>query len=284
MSQFVRWQMQCCNKYKSTIQKRIGKMSAKSRNKLYEDWARDCGAGCSHENMLMLCNCAAACRAVGHLQHIGLVTGGKIYGMHFHPSMLPGHQLPHIEDTSRGPPPNFYLDQEDFVKSHPYTIARPSFILGTPPPGCWKSSSLSLGVVLAAYCAMLHCRGDGRLPFPGSTQNCDARLQLSSALVIFVSLRRPFRQHIIIITSSSSPHYHHHIFISPSDSHLLDHFRPRRKDIAHVLTTSAARSAAGAGGNSADTTPRMHQEAFNIVSCRLFSWREVWPRFVLFCI
>jgi hypothetical protein len=158
------------------------------------------GAGHGDENMSMLVTAVEACRLAGVLSHVSLLTGGKMYGMHVHPAIFPGQRYPiPFEESTRGPScateENFYFRQEQYLASLSkvkYTVARPSYILGLPPPcvlfkhsqtKSTASSSMSFGLNLAAFCAMHSCCSNpsNRLPFPGSFSAATAKMTWSSS-------------------------------------------------------------------------------------------------------
>jgi nucleoside-diphosphate-sugar epimerase len=215
----ARWSTKLMNDFAFPIHKGINLMPAGAKHGFYSFMAALSGAAYSDENLLMLKNCIKGCELAGTVQHVSLLTGGKMYGMQYPKALCPESRAPYVEDVSRGPPPNFYMAQEALVleSGYSHTIVRPSFILGLPPPGSWNASSMSIGLALGAYCAMLNMAGSITLPFPGSTASCDVRMCMSST-----------------------------------------------PDIARILT---------AGAND----QRVANQAFNVVSCESFTWREVWP-------
>jgi nucleoside-diphosphate-sugar epimerase len=110
------------------------------------------------------------------LRHIALMHGGKAYGVH----LGPPPRVPSRESDARTMPPNFYYDQEDFLrerqrgKQWSWTIFRPpavcGFAVGSPmntilTVGLYAATSRELGLALR---------------FPGATGHlkdaCDAGL------------------------------------------------------------------------------------------------------------
>ncbi len=112
------------------------------------------------------------------LEHVTLLQGAKAYGSHLGPFRTPAR-----ESDGRHMPPNFYYDQEDFLralqqgKAWTWTILRPTFVYGYA-----LGNPMNLLTVIAVYATL--CR-HLRLPlrFPGSeaayrvlTQAVDADL------------------------------------------------------------------------------------------------------------
>src|SRR4051812_2632547 len=66
-----------------------------------------------------------------NLRHVTLMQGGKAYGSH-----LGGFTTPALETDPRHMPPNFYFDQEDYLKDQQpkarwtWTILRPTVVYG----------------------------------------------------------------------------------------------------------------------------------------------------------
>ncbi|MCG8423348.1 MAG: NAD-dependent epimerase/dehydratase family protein [Proteobacteria bacterium] len=121
-----------------------------------------------NENERMFENVLAIVEASPHrLQHVGLVTGGKTYGMHLTPYVYPDWRELMREDTPRAPGPNFYYNQEDRLAEgartcgYSYTISRPPFVIGFA-----DSVSFSVLSSLAVYAALLKEQGRP-LIFPG---------------------------------------------------------------------------------------------------------------------
>jgi nucleoside-diphosphate-sugar epimerase len=128
-------------------------------------------------NLAMLVNLIDAVEAFApSLRHVLVMHGGKAYGVHLGP---PPH-VPSRESDPRHMPPNFYFDQEDFLrerqrgKAWTWTILRPpavvGFALGNP------MNTLLLVGLFAAISRELGLR----LRFPGAPGHlkdaCDAQL------------------------------------------------------------------------------------------------------------
>jgi nucleoside-diphosphate-sugar epimerase len=220
----ARWSTKLMGDFATSIHKTINMVPSAMKHEFYSIMAGLSGAAYSEENLRMLSSCIKGCELAGAVEHVSILTGGKMYGMQYPKALCPESRPPYVEDSSRGPPPNFYMAQEALVLNSGYahTIVRPSFILGVPPPGSWNASSMSIGLALGTYCAVLHAAGSTTLPFPGSTTSCDVRMQMSAT-----------------------------------------------PDIARILT---------AGAND----KRVANQAFNVVSCESFTWREVWPHLAAF--
>jgi nucleoside-diphosphate-sugar epimerase len=128
-------------------------------------------------NLEMLTNlldaAEAACPA---LSHVTLMQGGKAYGIH----LGPPKKMPSRESDRRAMPPNFYYNQEDYIKERQqgkhwsWTILRPPNVAGTSI-GSPMNTILAVGV-FAAISRELGLP----LRFPGGEghliQACDARL------------------------------------------------------------------------------------------------------------
>lgn len=110
------------------------------------------------------------------LRHVALMQGGKAYGIH----LGPPRKMPSKESDRRAMPPNFYYDQEDFIKERQrgkawsWTILRPPNVAGLSI-GSPMNTILAVGV-FAAVSRELGIP----LRFPGGEghmiQACDSRL------------------------------------------------------------------------------------------------------------
>jgi nucleoside-diphosphate-sugar epimerase len=113
------------------------------------------------------------------LRHITFYQGGKAYGADLGPFKTPAR-----EDDPRMMPPNFYYDQEDFLRTRQqgkawhWTALRPEattgFGLGNP---------MNLGMSLAVYAAISKELG---LPlrFPGTEKSYGVLYQITSAKIL----------------------------------------------------------------------------------------------------
>ena len=106
-------------------------------------------------------------RAASGLEHVSLLHGTKAYGLH-HPSIgAVGVKVPLREREPRREHPNFYFEQEDYLRARQaeggwgLTTWRPTVIYGDAP-----GNHMNAVPVIAAYAALL--REEGRpLDFPG---------------------------------------------------------------------------------------------------------------------
>ena len=109
-------------------------------------------------------------------KHLALMHGGKAYGVHLGPPPL----VPSRESDPRTMPPNFYYDQEDFLRARQrgrqwnFTIFRPPAVVGFAV-GSPMNTILTVGV----YAAVSRELGLA-LRFPGGLGHlkdaCDAQL------------------------------------------------------------------------------------------------------------
>jgi nucleoside-diphosphate-sugar epimerase len=113
------------------------------------------------------------------LQHVTMFQGGKAYGCHLGPFKTPGK-----ESDPRHMPPNFYYDQEDFLRAQSqgkrwsWTVLRPEavcgFAIGNP---------MNLLMVIAVYAAISKKLGLP-LSFPGPEGAYRALYQLTDARIL----------------------------------------------------------------------------------------------------
>jgi nucleoside-diphosphate-sugar epimerase len=141
------------------------------------------------------------------LQHITFYQGGKAYGADLGPFKTPAR-----EDDPRLMPPNFYFDQEDFLrerrqrKEWHWTALRPEattcFGLGNP---------MNLGMSIAVYAAISK---ELRLPlrFPGTEKTYGVLFQITSAEIL---ARATTTTGLFPIGSRSSAHQ----FVGATRSH-----------------------------------------------------------------
>ena len=128
-------------------------------------------------NLTMLSNTVEAIeRSSKKLRKVILVEGAKFYGAHLGPFKTPAK-----ETDPRHMPPNFYYDQEDYLrersagKAWSWTAVRPSCICGFA-----VGNPMNVATVIAVYSAL--CR-EMRLPFrfPGSTAAYTAIMEMTDA-------------------------------------------------------------------------------------------------------
>ncbi|WP_343698992.1 SDR family oxidoreductase [Caulobacter sp.] len=110
------------------------------------------------------------------LEHVAFYQGGKAYGSDLGPFKTPAR-----EDDPRLMSPNFYYDQEDFLrraqvgKTWAWTALRPEAIIGYA-----TGNPMNLGVAIAVYATISKTLGIP-LRFPGSAAAYDALYQVSAA-------------------------------------------------------------------------------------------------------
>ena len=113
------------------------------------------------------------------LEHVTFYQGGKAYGADLGPFKTPAR-----EDDSRLMPPNFYYDQEDFLrersagKDWSFTALRPEAVCGFA-----TGNPMNLTMVIAIYAAISKELG---LPlrFPGTEAAYRALYQVTSANIL----------------------------------------------------------------------------------------------------
>jgi len=115
-------------------------------------------------NLAMLRNLMEAVTpAAAGLSHVTLLQGGKAYGSH-----LGGFMTPALETDPRHMPPNFYYDQEDYLRGlqasarWSWTVFRPTVVYGIA-----LGNPMNVTTVIGAYAAISRELG---LPlrYPGS--------------------------------------------------------------------------------------------------------------------
>ncbi len=118
-------------------------------------------------------------KSSGKLEHVTLMQGGKAYGCHLGPFPTPAR-----EDDPRHMPPNFYYDQEDFLREHSvgkhwhWTVLRPEAVCGMA-----VGNPMNLLMVIAVYASI--CR-EMNLPltFPGTEASYNALYQVTDARIL----------------------------------------------------------------------------------------------------
>ena len=113
------------------------------------------------------------------LEHIAFYQGGKAYGADLGPFKTPAR-----EDDPRLMPPNFYYDQEDFLRARQrgrawhWTALRPEAICGYG-----IGNPMNLAMVIAVYAVLSKALG---LPlrFPGTEKAYCALYQVTSAEIL----------------------------------------------------------------------------------------------------
>lgn len=132
------------------------------------------------DNLALLANTVDAVAPVApRLEHISLMQGGKAYGRH-----LGAFKTPARESDPRHPSPNFYYDQEDFLRRRcenstwTWSALRPELVCGFA-----RGVPLNLILLLAAYAAVSRELG---LPlrFPGTKKAYGVLGQLTDAALL----------------------------------------------------------------------------------------------------
>jgi nucleoside-diphosphate-sugar epimerase len=128
-------------------------------------------------NLAMLVNVVEAVEPIApQLQHISLMQGYKVYGAHLGPFKTPAK-----EDDGGHMPPEFNVDQQDFLekrqqgKSWTWSAIRPSVVAGTA-----LGNPMNLVMVIAIYASISKELG---LPlrFPGKPGAYDKLLEMTDA-------------------------------------------------------------------------------------------------------
>ena len=128
-------------------------------------------------NLTMLQNTVEAIeKSSDRLRKVVLMEGAKYYGAHLGP-----YKTPARENDPRHMPPNFYYDQEDYLKSRSagkswsWTALRPSCICGFA-----VGNPMNMATVIAVYAAI--CR-ELSLPFrfPGTVRAYTAIMEMTDS-------------------------------------------------------------------------------------------------------
>jgi nucleoside-diphosphate-sugar epimerase len=99
--------------------------------------------------------------SASNFQHVSILQGTKVYGVHVHPISIPARERDAHKDH-----PNFFFDQEDYAHEmgakhgFGYTALRPQLVTG-PTPG-----SLNVLPAIGVYAAIRHELGEP-FSFPG---------------------------------------------------------------------------------------------------------------------
>ncbi|HVY99057.1 MAG TPA: SDR family oxidoreductase [Dongiaceae bacterium] len=113
------------------------------------------------------------------LRHVTLMQGGKAYGCH-----LGAFPSPAKESDPRHMPPNFYYDQEDFLRvasqgaRWTWTALRPEAVQGIA-----VGNPMNLLMVIAAY-ALISKKLRLPLVFPGTAQSYQSLYQVTDARIL----------------------------------------------------------------------------------------------------
>jgi nucleoside-diphosphate-sugar epimerase len=134
-------------------------------------WAEEVGP-----NRALLVNAVEGLEAVGApLRHVTLVTGAKYYGVHLGPSAAPA-----AETEPRHLGPNFYYDQEDYLRSRECAAWRWTNLVPTHLTGFAIGNPMNLALSLAVYASLVREAGL-RLDFPGTAAAFGAMTQVVDA-------------------------------------------------------------------------------------------------------
>jgi nucleoside-diphosphate-sugar epimerase len=147
------------------------------------------------------------------LKHITIYQGGKAYGADLGPFKTPAR-----EDDPRLMPPNFYYDQEDFLRNRQqgkawyWTVLRPEAVCGFA-----VGNPMNLAMVIAVY-AVLSKELGLPLRFPGTEKAYRALYQVTSADILAKAS----------VWAGSSKSAHNEIFnITNGDYFRWQHMWPR---------------------------------------------------------
>jgi nucleoside-diphosphate-sugar epimerase len=131
-------------------------------------------------NIAMLVNLVDTLEPVAKgLELVSLMQGGKVYGCHLGP-----YKTPAKESDPRHMPPDFYYDQEDFLKARgaaggwSYSLIRPDVVCGFA-----AGNAMNLSTVIAVYAAISKELG---LPlrFPGSNAAYGKLFEVTDAALL----------------------------------------------------------------------------------------------------
>ncbi len=131
-------------------------------------------------NLRLLDHLIRALEAGGHpLEHVHLVQGGKVYGVHVGPFPTPAR-----EEDPRPPIENFNFDQQDYLEAGAsasnwsWSASRPNTLLHFSP-------DIGRNLVSSIGCYAAICRELGRaLDFPGAAGAWDSLTQLTTLTLL----------------------------------------------------------------------------------------------------
>lgn len=131
-------------------------------------------------NLALITNLVRSLQEVApSLHHVTLFQGGKAYGCHLGPFKTPGK-----ESDPRHMPPNFYYDQEDFLRAESagrnwtWSALRPEAVCGFA-----VGNPMNLLMVIAVYAAISKHLGQP-MRFPGTEAAYNALYQVSDADIL----------------------------------------------------------------------------------------------------
>ena len=162
------------------LQRKLGTLSGITHLVFGAYIERPTAAERSEANLAILKNLLDAVEAASpSLRHVTFYQGGKAYGADLGPFKTPAR-----EDDPRLMPPNFYYDQEDFLrerqqgKAWHWTALRPEAIAGFG-----LGNPMNLGMSIAVYAAISKELG---LPlrFPGTEKSYGILYQITSAEIL----------------------------------------------------------------------------------------------------
>ncbi len=138
----------------------------------------------SEANLKLLSNLVPVLEnAAPNLRRILFVQGGKAYGAH-----LGIYKTPAYETDARTITPNFYYDQEDYLrkqsvgKSWSWTAIRPDIVIGFT-----TGTPMNLANLIAAYATL--CKEEGiPMRFPGSPKAYEVLINVTGTDVLSKSL------------------------------------------------------------------------------------------------
>jgi nucleoside-diphosphate-sugar epimerase len=118
-------------------------------------------------------------RSSGGLRKVVLMEGAKYYGAHLGP-----YKTPAREDDPRHMPPNFYYDQEDYLRARSrgrgwsWAAMRPSCVCGFA-----VGNPMNMATVIAVYASV--CRELGLpLRYPGSARAYGAVMEMTDSALL----------------------------------------------------------------------------------------------------
>jgi nucleoside-diphosphate-sugar epimerase len=153
-------------------------------------------------NTLLLRNLITGLESVStDLRHVSFIQGGKAYGAHLGKAITPAY-----ETAKRHFPPNFYYDQEDYLRTQSegkawnWTALRPDGIIGMA-----IGNPMNLGTLIAIY-AVLSKELNVPMRFPGTDAAYNALFNLTDARLLakgmeFVALNPTAESEIFNITN-----------------------------------------------------------------------------------
>ena len=100
-------------------------------------------------------------RAASNFQHISILQGTKVYGVHLHPIPIPTRERDALKDHE-----NFFFDHENYVREmgarhgFNYTALRPQLVTGATP------GALNVLPAIGVYAAIRRAKGEP-FSFPG---------------------------------------------------------------------------------------------------------------------